>query len=76
MVERERASKRLLVGEEGLEQAGLGWEPTGQQVTGEGQLEGRGTGGCQANKDRPRTAGPCPWLTPSSGPRGTAGNIE
>lgn len=43
----------LLVGEEGLEQAGLVWGHTGQQVTGEGQLEGRGAGGCQVNKDRP-----------------------
>lgn len=48
MVEREIASKPLLVGEERPEQAGLGWEHAGQQVTGEGQLEGGGTGGCQA----------------------------
>lgn len=44
---REVASKPLLVGEERLEQVGLGWEHEGQQVTGEGQLEGRGISGCE-----------------------------
>lgn len=42
------ASKPLLVGEERLERAGLGWEQASQQVTGEGQLEGGGIGACQA----------------------------
>ena len=52
MVEGKRTSQSLLVQEEGLEQAGPAWEPTGQQVTGEGQLEGRRTGGRRVEKDR------------------------
>lgn len=73
MVEGNRTSQPLLVQEEGLEQAGPAWECTGQEVTGEAQLEGRGTGGRQVDRDRPRAARA--WLTPSSGPRDSESSV-